>query len=64
MKNLKKLAIELKEIADKYKVPFVINDNIEIAMEVDADGVHVGQEDLVAFKAREILGNEKYLEFL
>ncbi len=34
-------------------------------MEVDADGVHVGQEDLVAFKAREILGNEKkYLEFL
>ncbi|NMA85836.1 MAG: thiamine phosphate synthase [Tissierellia bacterium] len=59
--KFKKLAIELKEIADKYKVPFVINDNIEIAMEVDADGVHVGQEDLVAFKAREILGNEKIL---
>ncbi len=60
-KRFKKLAIEIKEITDKYKVPFVINDNVQIAMEVDADGVHVGQDDLGATKAREILGEDKIL---
>ncbi|NMB27066.1 MAG: thiamine phosphate synthase [Tissierellia bacterium] len=60
-KRFKKLAIEIKKITDKYQVPFVINDNIEIAMEVDADGVHVGQSDLIATKAREILGEDKIL---
>ena len=59
--SFKKLAIEIKEITDKYQVPFVINDNIKIAMETDADGVHVGQSDLVATKAREILGKDKIL---
>lgn len=60
-KRFKELAIEIKKITDKYQVPFVINDNIEIAMEVDADGVHVGQSDLIATKAREILGEDKIL---
>lgn len=59
--SFRKLAIEIKEITDKYEVPFVINDNIEIAMEVDADGVHVGQSDLAASKVREILGEDKIL---
>lgn len=60
-KRFKELAIEIKKITDKYQVPFVINDNIEIAMEVDADGVHVGQSDLIATKARKILGEDKIL---
>lgn len=59
--KFKELAIEVKKITDKYKIPFVINDNIEVAMEVDADGVHIGQEDLPAIKAREILGRDKIL---
>ena len=60
-KRFKELAIEIKKITDKYQVPFVINDNIEIAMEVDADGVHVGQNDLIATRARKILGKDKIL---
>ncbi len=60
-KNFKELAIEVKKVTDKYKVPFVINDNIQIALEIDADGVHVGQGDLEAAKARKILGDDKIL---
>ena len=60
-KRFKELAIEIKKITNKYQVPFVINDNIEIAMEVDADGVHVGQSDLIATKARKMLGEDKIL---
>lgn len=59
--KFKKLAIEIKKITDKYNIPFVINDNIQIAIEVDADGVHVGQDDLEASRAREILGENKIL---
>lgn len=59
--KFKELAIEIKRITDEYQIPFVINDNIKIAMEIDADGVHVGQTDLAATKAREILGEDKIL---
>ncbi len=59
--NFKELAIKVKRVTDKYKVPFVINDKIDIAMEVDANGVHVGQGDLEATEAREILGKSKIL---
>lgn len=59
--SFKELAMELKRITDKYQIPFVINDNIQIAMEIDADGVHLGQKDLVATKARDILGKDKIL---
>ena len=39
-------AKELQKLCREYKVPFVINDNVDIAMAMDADGVHVGQDDL------------------
>lgn len=55
------LAKEMKKVTDKYKIPFVINDNVEIALDVLADGVHVGQEDMNASKVRELLGKEKIL---
>ena len=43
-----KEAYELKALCKEYDVPFVINDNVEIALECDADGVHVGQSDMEA----------------
>ena len=39
-------AKKIKELCDRYHVPFVINDNVDIALEIDADGVHVGQSDM------------------
>lgn len=54
-------AKKIKEITDKYGVPFVINDNVEIAKEIDADGVHVGQSDTEAKRARKILGKDKII---
>ena len=41
-------AKKIKELCDRYHVPFVINDNVDIALEIDADGVHVGQGDMEA----------------
>ena len=40
-----KEAREMKKLAAQYQIPFVINDNIKVALEVDADGVHIGQDD-------------------
>lgn len=54
-------AIEIKELCRVYKVPFVINDNVDIAAEIDADGVHVGQSDMEAGNVRSIIGADKIL---
>lgn len=54
-------AKEIKTIAAKYQVPFVINDDIYEAKEIDADGVHIGQSDMEYRKAREILGEDKII---
>ena len=56
-----KQAIALKKITDKYNIPFVINDNEDIAIAVDADGVHVGQKDMEAGKVRQKLGQNKII---
>lgn len=56
-----KIAKEVKEVCKKYNVPFIINDNLEVFMAVDADGIHVGQDDLDAKYVREIIGNNKIL---
>ena len=50
------LAYRVKRICDKYGVPLIINDEPEIAVEIGAAGVHVGQEDLEASRVREIVG--------
>lgn len=55
------LALELKELCFQYKVPFVINDYVKLALQVDADGVHVGQKDMDAFRVREFIGPDKIL---
>lgn len=54
-------ALVIKDICAKYKVPFVINDNVEVALKVDADGVHVGQSDMEAADVRAILGPDKII---
>ena len=54
-------ARELQAAAAKYHVPFVVNDAIDIALELDADGVHVGQSDIVGKDVRAMIGPEKIL---
>jgi len=51
----------IKELCKKYHIPFVINDNVDIAIAVDADGVHVGQKDMEAGNVRELIGKDKIL---
>lgn len=52
-----KEAIEMKALCEKYSVPFMINDNVEIAIKCNADGIHVGQSDMEAGNVRELVGD-------
>lgn len=52
-------AVKLKQICSKYDVPFLINDRLDIALAVDADGVHVGQSDMPIEKVKELIGHNK-----
>lgn len=54
-------AKKIKRVTDKYDVPFVINDNVEVAIESDADGVHIGQGDRDAKEVRSLIGDDKIL---
>lgn len=54
-------AKKIKKVCAKYHVPFLINDDVEIALEVDADGVHVGQSDMEAMDVRAKLGPDKII---
>ncbi len=54
-------ALQLSALCKKYNVPFLINDNVEIAVKCNADGVHVGQDDMTAKKVRAILGKNKII---
>ena len=55
------LALKVKAITDKYDVPLIINDRLDIAQAVDCAGVHLGQSDMPCTVAREILGDEKII---
>lgn len=50
-------AIAMKALCGKYGVPFIVNDNVDIAIKCGADGVHVGQTDMAAGKVRELVGS-------
>ena len=54
-------SIELRKICNKYNVPFIVNDNIEVALASGADGVHVGQNDILNKNVRSIIGSDKIL---
>lgn len=51
-----KEAVEMKALCEKYGVPFIVNDNVDIAVRCGADGVHVGQSDMEAGAVRRITG--------
>ena len=55
------LALELKELCHRYQVPFIINDRVELALKIGADGVHVGQEDMKAQDVRALIGENMIL---
>jgi thiamine-phosphate pyrophosphorylase len=54
-------AIRLSQICNENKIPFIVNDNVLLAKKINADGVHVGQEDMEAGKVREMIGEDKIL---
>lgn len=59
--NFYEEAVRLQEMARSYGVPFVVNDNVDIAVRMDADGVHVGQSDMEAGDVRALIGPDKIL---
>lgn len=54
-------AYAMGEMCRAYKVPFIINDNVQIAKKCGADGVHVGQHDMAAYDVRKIIGDKMLL---
>ncbi|MCM2139118.1 thiamine phosphate synthase [Vagococcus fluvialis] len=55
------LAVKVKEITDRYNVPLIINDRVDICLAVDADGVHIGDDELPITKTRALIGPNKIL---
>jgi len=55
------LARRLQSICNEHQIPFIVNDDIELAIELDADGVHIGQEDEPVKVVRERIGESKIL---
>ena len=55
------LALEVKKITTEYNVSLIINDRVDIALAIDADGVHVGQSDMPCDIARKLIGEDKIL---
>ena len=53
------LALKVKEITTKYNVPLIINDRVDVALAIDADGVHVGQSDMPCDVTRKLVGDDK-----
>ena len=53
--------LRLKEVCGEFKVPLVVNDNVEVAIKSDVDGVHIGQDDMSAEEVRALIGDEKIM---
>lgn len=54
-------AIDIRKLCNKYSVPFIINDNVQIAIKSGADGIHVGQSDMTAYDVRKLVGEKMIL---
>ena len=54
-------AAKLKKLCHRYHVPYVVNDSVEIALAIDADGIHVGQSDIMGRDIRSLIGPDKIL---
>ncbi|PNU25291.1 thiamine phosphate synthase [Bacillus stratosphericus] len=57
-KEKKQLARQIQALCQEANVPFIVNDDVQLAIDLDADGVHVGQEDTNAKDVRERIGNK------
>lgn len=55
------LALKLKQICHDGQIPFIVNDDVELAIQTDADGVHIGQKDTDPTKVRDLIGPDKIL---
>ena len=55
------IAVRVQNITERFNVPLIINDRVDIALAVDASGVHVGQQDIPAAVVRGLIGEEKIL---
>ncbi len=54
-------ALEIQALCKENNIPFIVNDNVDLARDIDADGVHVGQSDMEAVKVRDLIGPDKIL---
>ncbi len=54
-------AKQLKPLCQQYKVPFIINDNVKLAIDCNADGIHIGQSDMDAKQVRAMIGEDKII---
>ena len=55
------LADKIKKITDIYNIPLIINDNIDVVLKINADGIHIGQDDISCLEARKTLGQNKII---
>jgi thiamine-phosphate pyrophosphorylase len=62
-KEFYQIALKVQKITREYNVPLIVNDRLDIALAIDADGLHIGQEDLPIEVARKILGKDKILGY-
>lgn len=60
-RNLYETALQIRKLTDEVGVQFIVNDRLDIALAVNADGLHVGQDDIPASLAKEYLGQNKIL---
>lgn len=59
--EFKQEALEVQQVCQKYHVPLLINDDVKLCKEIDADGVHIGQDDLDLKETRKLLGEDKII---
>ncbi len=60
-RDIYNIAVKVKEITDKYDIPLIINDRIDIMLAIDCAGIHIGQSDMPCDIAREIIGKDKII---
>lgn len=59
--DFKSQALEIQSLCKENHIPFIVNDNVDLALDIDADGVHVGQSDMEAVRVRDLIGPDKIL---
>ena len=55
------IANKIKKVTDAFSIPLIINDNVDVALKINADGIHIGQDDISCLEARKALGEDKII---